>query len=174
MIKYNEVATSIGNNCKALCTVTNNGNLTAISQQLIALAKRNGVSEIIVGLPLDSVSMQYYLCNTCIYRFERMSIESIKSLLSSVAQITNICSYYKYPYLTSYIYWSLLCQFCKQNGKMSTSVRNFNGRLCLNFSSVLSAVLKNEYANAEVMLVDERYTTREAKARIQQVALEEV
>ena len=52
------------------------------------------------------------------------------------------------------------------NGKMSYGVRNFNGNLCLNFSSVLASVAAREMPRTIVKLVDERYTTREAKARI--------
>ena len=52
------------------------------------------------------------------------------------------------------------------NGKMSHKVRNFNGQLCLNFSSVLSSVASVELPRVRVLLVDERYTTREAKARM--------
>jgi RNase H-fold protein (predicted Holliday junction resolvase) len=54
------------------------------------------------------------------------------------------------------------------NGVMHLSVRNFNAQLCLNFSSVLSAIALHEYQNGiQVKLFDERYTTREAKLRIQ-------
>ena len=59
------------------------------------------------------------------------------------------------------------------NGRMSYKVRNFNGNLCLNFSSVLAAVVTNEIPRAKVKLVDERYTTREAKARMQMEGLSE-
>jgi len=43
---------------------------------------------------------------------------------------------------------------------------NFNGRLCLDFSKVLSAVSQALYPRMRVILVDERYTTREAKQRL--------
>ena len=59
------------------------------------------------------------------------------------------------------------------NGRMSYKLRNFNGNLCLNFSSVLAAVVRNDIPRAKVKLVDERYTTREAKARIQMEGLSE-
>jgi hypothetical protein len=49
---------------------------------------------------------------------------------------------------------------------MSYNVKNFNGRLCLRFSSVLAAITENEYRQIGVLLVDERYTTREAKIRM--------
>jgi putative transcription antitermination factor YqgF len=52
------------------------------------------------------------------------------------------------------------------NGKMSYQVKNFNGQLCLNFSSVLAATTSVALPRASVLLFDERYTTREAKARI--------
>jgi RNase H-fold protein (predicted Holliday junction resolvase) len=52
------------------------------------------------------------------------------------------------------------------NGKMSYQVKNFNGQLCLNFSSVLAATTTIALPRASVLLFDERYTTREAKARI--------
>ena len=42
-------------------------------------------------------------------------------------------------------------------------MKNFNGRLCLNFSSVLSSVARYERAT---LLFDERYTSKEARARI--------
>ena len=52
------------------------------------------------------------------------------------------------------------------NGKMSYAIKNFNGNLCLNFSSVLATVIQNRADRIKVVLVDERYTTREAKARM--------
>ena len=52
------------------------------------------------------------------------------------------------------------------NGKMSHKVKNFNGQLCLNFSMVLAATATIALPRASVHLFDERYTTREAKARI--------
>jgi RNase H-fold protein (predicted Holliday junction resolvase) len=52
------------------------------------------------------------------------------------------------------------------NGLMSYRVMNFNGRLCLDFSKVLSAVSQALYPRMRVILVDERYTTREAKQRL--------
>ena len=52
------------------------------------------------------------------------------------------------------------------NGKMSYNVKNFNGQLCLNFSMVLAATTTVALPRASVFLFDERYTTREAKARI--------
>ena len=52
------------------------------------------------------------------------------------------------------------------NGKLSYKVRNFNGRLCLNFSSVLAAVVEEEAPEISVLLVDERYSTREAKMKM--------
>lgn len=54
---------------------------------------------------------------------------------------------------------------------MSYKIRNFNGNLCLNFSSVLAAVVARDIPRAKVKLVDERYTTREAKSRIQMEGL---
>ena len=59
------------------------------------------------------------------------------------------------------------------NGRMSYKLRNFNGNLCLNFSAVLAAVVMNDVPRAKVRLVDERYTTREAKARIRMEGLSE-
>ena len=52
------------------------------------------------------------------------------------------------------------------NGKMSYDVRNFNGNLCLNFATVLSSVASEEMKKLRVLLFDERYTTREAKAKM--------
>ena len=52
------------------------------------------------------------------------------------------------------------------NGKMSHDIYNFNGRLCLNFTSVLSAVSLKTNPNIKIVLVDERYTTKEAKIRM--------
>lgn len=52
------------------------------------------------------------------------------------------------------------------NGKMSYDVRNFNGNLCLDFATVLASVAREEMPRLKVLLVDERYTTREAKARM--------
>ena len=52
------------------------------------------------------------------------------------------------------------------NGKTSHHVRNFNGQLCLNFSRVLSAFTTTHLPRVSILLFDERYTTREAKARL--------
>ena len=52
------------------------------------------------------------------------------------------------------------------NGIMSHRLRNFNGQLCLNFSQVLCSVAGAELPRCKVLLVDERYTTREAKLRM--------
>lgn len=52
------------------------------------------------------------------------------------------------------------------NGILSYQIRNFNGRLCLQFASVLSAVAGHVKPNIKVQLVDERYTTKEAKQRL--------
>ena len=53
------------------------------------------------------------------------------------------------------------------NGKMGPrGPRNFNGQLCMNFSKVLSAVTVATLPRVKVLLFDERYTTREAKARL--------
>lgn len=97
---------------KPRCTIPNSGNLTAISNEILDIAKRDGASEVIVGIPLDS------------------------------------------------------------NGKVSYQVRNFNGRLCLNFTRVLAAVANNRHGNTMMItLVDERYTTREAKQRLEQARI---
>lgn len=55
------------------------------------------------------------------------------------------------------------------NGKMSYNVRNFNGKLCLHFASVYSCIQKIEWPRGKVLLVDERYTTKEAKFRLKSV-----
>ena len=53
------------------------------------------------------------------------------------------------------------------NGKMGPrGPRNFNGQLCMNFSKVLGAVTAATLPRVQVLLFDERYTTREAKARL--------
>ena len=54
------------------------------------------------------------------------------------------------------------------NGLLSYKIRNFNGRLCLNFSQVLSATASQYYNNRRfsILLCDERYTTKEAKVRL--------
>jgi len=53
------------------------------------------------------------------------------------------------------------------DGVMSYEVRNFNGRLCLNFSTVLSSVSSKERGEKlKTVLFDERYTTQEARTRI--------
>lgn len=54
------------------------------------------------------------------------------------------------------------------NGRMSHDVKNLNGRLCLAFSSVLAAVVENECPRLDVFLVDERYTTKEARIRMRE------
>jgi RNase H-fold protein (predicted Holliday junction resolvase) len=51
------------------------------------------------------------------------------------------------------------------NGKMSYNVRNFNGRLCLDFSKVLSSIVGRSLPRTRTVLFDERYTTREAKQK---------
>lgn len=52
------------------------------------------------------------------------------------------------------------------NGKVSYGVRNFNGRLCLNFSRVLACIANHRCPGTNIVLVDERYTTKEAKQRL--------
>ncbi|KAJ1424382.1 hypothetical protein B484DRAFT_98930 [Ochromonadaceae sp. CCMP2298] len=53
------------------------------------------------------------------------------------------------------------------DGKMHYRVRNLNGRLCLNFSTVLSTVaLHTPNTPLTTLLFDERYTTKEAKLRL--------
>ena len=95
------------NDIRALRDIKNNGNLIDISNQILDIAFKNQVSEILVGVPLDS------------------------------------------------------------DGIISHQVRNLNGRLCLNFSSVLSTIAYKEYStNIKINIIDERYSTREAKLRI--------
>lgn len=55
------------------------------------------------------------------------------------------------------------------DGVMSRKVRNINGQLCLNFSNVFSSIAAHSYNNSSfrTMLFDERYSTREARWRIQ-------
>lgn len=89
-----------------LCTLSNDGDLVQLSQDVLTYARREGAIEALVGLPTDS------------------------------------------------------------NGKMSYDVRNFNGNLCLDFATVLASVAGEEMPRLRVLLVDERYTTREAKARM--------
>ena len=52
------------------------------------------------------------------------------------------------------------------DGRIHRNVLNFNGRLCLNFSSVLCSVMNHELPGTKVLLVDESYSTREAKLRM--------
>lgn len=52
------------------------------------------------------------------------------------------------------------------NGVMSQNVHNFNGQLCLTFSSILSAITSAAKLNTKIILFDERYTTKEAKIRL--------
>jgi RNase H-fold protein (predicted Holliday junction resolvase) len=47
-------------------------------------------------------------------------------------------------------------------GTMSYNVKNLNGRLCLDFSSVLASVAQQLCPRVQVYLVDERYSTKEA------------
>jgi putative transcription antitermination factor YqgF len=56
------------------------------------------------------------------------------------------------------------------DGKMHHAVRNLNGRLCLNFSTVLNTIAHIHTPNTPLttMLFDERYTTKEAKLRLSQ------
>lgn len=89
-------------------TIPNKGSLSNVARNILNLARTFSVSEIIVGVPLDS------------------------------------------------------------DGSLRHDVRNFNGRLCLNFSSVLSAVSENDFPGKfRTMLFDERYTTKEATLRLQ-------
>lgn len=53
------------------------------------------------------------------------------------------------------------------DGLINEHIRNFNGQLCLNFSTVLATVANHHFQERlRVFLVDERYTTREAKLRL--------
>lgn len=53
-------------------------------------------------------------------------------------------------------------------GTVHEGVRNFNGKLSLNFSRVLCTIASNEYeySRIAVKLFDERYTTQEAQLRL--------
>jgi RNase H-fold protein (predicted Holliday junction resolvase) len=54
------------------------------------------------------------------------------------------------------------------DGVMSRNVRNINGQLCLNFSNVFSSIAAHSYNSSfRTVLFDERYSTREARWRIQ-------
>lgn len=52
------------------------------------------------------------------------------------------------------------------NGKLHYKVRNFNGGLCLQFSQILSCIVNKHLPQCQVCLVDERYSTREAKQKL--------
>lgn len=86
--------------------VKNCGDLVALSKDVVEIARRGGVKEIVVGLPVDS------------------------------------------------------------NGRVGYGVKNFNGQLCLSFSRVLCAVVRDALPHVKVSLADERYTTKEAKFRL--------
>jgi RNase H-fold protein (predicted Holliday junction resolvase) len=53
-----------------------------------------------------------------------------------------------------------------KDGVMSLHVRNFNGRLCLMFATVLRTVCTQFAPDMSIRLVDERFSTREAKIRL--------
>ena len=89
-----------------LMAITNTLNLTEISLDIASIVQNKGVSDIVLGIPLDS------------------------------------------------------------NGKLHYGVKNFNGGLCLQFSQVLACIVNNKIPNVNVYLIDERYSTREAKARM--------
>lgn len=91
---------------RPLSTLSNNGDLCFLSHQILTVARAQGATEVVVGLPVDS------------------------------------------------------------NGKVHHNVRNFNGRLCLNFAQVLNAITTATMPNVRVVLADERYTTKEAKVRM--------
>lgn len=89
-------------------TIRNTGNLVSVVNNVLNLAKTWSVSEIVLGVPLDS------------------------------------------------------------NGILDYTVKNFNGQLCLNFSQVLSSVSLHEHnSKFRTVLFDERFTTKEAKLRLQ-------
>lgn len=56
------------------------------------------------------------------------------------------------------------------DGVTKHSVRNINGRICINFARVLSCLVENEHPQHDITtyLFDERYTTKEAKIRLKQ------
>ena len=91
------IAISTISGSKPLCTIKNEGNLTAISREIMRIANANRASEILVGLPVDS------------------------------------------------------------DGRMHFDVRNFNGRLCLNFSQVLTSLVVNEQPKLKVLLTSKFY-----------------
>lgn len=89
-------------------TIRNTGDLISVANNVLDLARTWSVSEIVLGVPLDSDGILHY------------------------------------------------------------DVKNFNGQLCLNFSQVLSAVSLHEHnAKFRTVLFDERFTTKEAKLRLQ-------
>lgn len=89
-----------------LLTLPNTRNLTEVSLDIINIIQNKGISDIILGIPLDS------------------------------------------------------------NGKLHYNVRNFNGGLCLQFSQVLSCIINKSAPQCQVFLIDERYSTREAKQKL--------
>ena len=52
-----------------------------------------------------------------------------------------------------------------RDGRTKYTVENLNGIMSLNFSSVLASCCQRSYPKARVLIMDERYTTREAKAK---------
>lgn len=91
-----------------LLALPNHRNLTRISEEIAELVLSKQITDVILGIPLDS------------------------------------------------------------NGRLHYKVKNFNGRLCLDFSRVLSSVINQNCPKAKVYLVDERFSTREAKFRLSQ------
>lgn len=91
-----------------LLALPNHRNLTKISEEIAEIVLSKQVTDVILGIPLDS------------------------------------------------------------NGRLHYKVRNFNGRLCLDFSRVLSCIINQNCPKAKVFLVDERFSTREAKFRLSQ------
>ncbi len=88
-------------------TIANTGNLPQVARQILTLAKTWTVSEIVLGIPLDS------------------------------------------------------------DGKLHYDVRNFNGRICMDFSKVLCSISNVEYPGLfKTILFDECFTTKEATLRL--------
>ena len=54
-----------------------------------------------------------------------------------------------------------------RDGVTRYNIANLNGIMSLNFSSVLASCCQRSYPRARVLIMDERYTTREAKAKSQ-------
>lgn len=139
------VASSLGKITRTDGVIKNNGNLTFAAELVINLAKRMGAIEILVGLPLDSNGMSFFLPSLLSHTHTIYVSLSIDPHIHPFLSLSLCISLSSSPpsFMSSFSLSHL-------SGRMSYKVKNFNGNLCLNFSQVVAAVAQRDLPRAKV------------------------